>query len=442
MPVTPANLSCIIVKRPRLHACPRTGGRPLNRRGGKLIMARNPQLSDEMKRNRFFARTKRIQRCFALCIAAIVAPSVSHAGDSLVLATFGGHPITAADVITKAEQRHLLRLEPVTDAVLAGELLDDVIIDSLIWREAKRTSLAGEYAFWAQARRDLTAAAAAVYQREVHGQRLTLDSAQIEAFYRSHLGRYMVPHEQRFVRNITIYYPMEKIPKIYASKPDSLYAGWNPQAAIEALYARLADGEDFAALAEAHSEEPRTKSFGGAVGWVSKESLPDDEFGRMCLQIPLYQISKPFTSRIGWHIVQATGVRVPGPAPIDGFVLNDIKSRLFDSLGKQLANHIMDSLKNAATLVIFDKTLERPDSTFAPNTPLAVANGRDTVLAAEYLETVARLRARNKPLPSALGAKREVVEGIFPGLCMYRAMQTMGYIDKPEVVARRDEIIR
>jgi hypothetical protein len=389
-----------------------------------------------------FMRMLRIMRCFVPCIVAILTPAVSLADDGLVLATFGGHPITAADLIKKADDRNLIRLQPVTDAALAGELLDDVIIDSLIWREAKRISLAGEYGFWAQVRRDLTAAAAAVYQKEVLASRLALDSAQLEAYYRGHLARYMVPHEQRFVRNITIYYPLEKVPKIYAGQPDSLYQGWNPQAVIEALYARLADGEDFGILAEAHSEEPRTKGNRGSVGWVSKESLPDDEFGRMCLQIPLYQISKPFTSRIGWHIVQATGIRAPGPAPIDGFILNDIKSALFDSLGKQLANRIVDSLKRAATFVIFDKTLERPDSTFQPNTALAVINGRDTILAAEYLETVARLRARNKPVPSALGAKRELLEGMFPGLCMYRAMQTMGYIDRPEVAARRDEIVR
>jgi hypothetical protein len=379
-------------------------------------------------------------RC-TLGLAALISPAPGHADDNLVLATFDGHPITTADVVFKARQRNLLRPQPVTDAALAGELLDDVITDSLISREARRIDLSGDYEFWAQARRGLTTAATAIYQREVLAPRLIFDSAQIEAYYRGHIGRYMVPHTQRSVRNITIYFPNEKIPKIYAPYGDSIYGGWDPQAVIEALYARLADGEDFGDLAKAHSEQPHTKASGGDLGWVSKQSLQDDEFGRTCLRIPLHQISRPFKSKVGWHIVQVTGIREPGPAPIEGVVVQDIRASLNDSIGTQLANRMLDSLESAGTFVIFDGTLERPDSTWRPNTPLAVANGRDTILAAEYLEVIARLRARRKPIPSTLDEKRNLLNGMFPGLCMYNAMRGMGYLDWPEVRQRKDEII-
>jgi len=378
---------------------------------------------------------------FTLGLAVLITPMPGRADDSLVLATFGGHPITTADVIFKALQRNLLRPQPVTDPAVVAQLLDDVITDSLVFRESRKISLAGDYGFWAQTRHDLTNAASAIYQREVLAPKLIFDSAQIEAYYSSHIGRYMVPHTQRFVRHITIYFPKEKIPKTYAAQGDSVYQGWDPQAVIEALYARLADGEDFGDLARAHSEEPHSKGYGGELGWVSQQSLPEDEFGKTCLRIPAHQISKPFKSKVGWHIVQVTGIREPGPAPIEGVVLQDIRTSLSDSIGTQLAKRLLDSLESAGTFVLFDKTLERPDSTWRPNTPLAVANGQDTVVATEYMEITARLRARSKPVPSTLDEKRNLLQGMFPGLCMYAAMRNMGYLDRPEVVRRRDEII-
>ncbi len=376
----------------------------------------------------------------ALCATGPTVPC--RADDNPVLATFAGQSITAAEVITKAHQRSLLRHQPFSDTALIRELVDDVLIDSLISRMTPKIDLSTQYAFWADVRRGVTLAASQLFQNDVLGPKLQFDSSQIAAFYQGHLARYMVPHQQRFVRNITIYYPMEKVPKIYNATPDPLYEGWNPQAVIEALYARLADGEDFAMLAAAHSEEPRTKGAGGNIGWVSKESLPDDEFGKMCLEIPLYKISKPFTSRIGWHIVQATAIREPGPAPIDGAIMQDITTYMRDSAGAALGKQLVDSLTAAGTLQILDGTLGRADSTWKPNTALAIANGRDTIHAAEYLDNVSKLRARNKSIPRTLDEKRELVKSMFPGLCMYDAMRKLGYLTRPEVLAKRAAIVR
>lgn len=376
-----------------------------------------------------------------LILAAFMPVSLTRADDNTVLATIGGHPITAADVIPRARQRHLLSPQPHTDSTAVAQLVSDILFDSLVSREAAKISLVGDYSFWAQMRLGVTTAATAVYERDVLAPRLSFDTTQIRAYYQGHLGRYMVPHKQRLVRNITIYFPKLKIPRTYATQVDSMYLGWDPQAVADALYGRLADGEDFGELAKAHSEEPRTRPTGGALGWVSKESLPEDAFGRTCLQIPLYQISKPFRSDVGWHIVQVTAEREPGPAPIEGVVLRNINASLRDSVGAELAKRMVDSITTAGSLVVYDRTLERPDSTWQPNTPLALANGRDTILAAEYLDDIAGLKVRAKPIPSTLEEKRKVLQRVFPGLCMYKAMSDLGYLNRPEVLKRRNEII-
>lgn len=77
---------------------------------------------------------------------------------------------------------------------------------------------------------------------------------------------------------------------------------------IEALLARIRGGEDFAKVAREASDDPATRAQGGDMGWfqlnawgsaVAKTiaSLKDDE------------ISEPFPSEVGWHLIQRLGSR-------------------------------------------------------------------------------------------------------------------------------------
>lgn len=70
------------------------------------------------------------------------------------------------------------------------------------------------------------------------------------------------------------------------------------------LKVRSENNEDFAALARAHSEDSKTASAGGDLGWLSPGAL-GPEFDRALGELAAGQISAPFQTRSGWHIVQA-----------------------------------------------------------------------------------------------------------------------------------------
>lgn len=81
--------------------------------------------------------------------------------------------------------------------------------------------------------------------------------------------------------------------------------GEEPEAQLhlERLRQRIQNGEDFAAIAHAHSEDRASAANGGSLGWVGPgETVPEFE-GEMQELAP-QAISKPFKSRYGWHIVQ------------------------------------------------------------------------------------------------------------------------------------------
>jgi len=68
------------------------------------------------------------------------------------------------------------------------------------------------------------------------------------------------------------------------------------------VYQLLQDGGDFAELAKEYSEDPGSALNGGTLGW----STPDQfvpEFAEVMASTQIGQISEPFQSEFGWHIL-------------------------------------------------------------------------------------------------------------------------------------------
>lgn len=70
----------------------------------------------------------------------------------------------------------------------------------------------------------------------------------------------------------------------------------------------VAESADFINLAKQYSEDPGSAVKGGDIGWTSKgDTVP--QFEQNMLATPVGQISKPFRSPFGWHILQVMEVR-------------------------------------------------------------------------------------------------------------------------------------
>jgi len=72
---------------------------------------------------------------------------------------------------------------------------------------------------------------------------------------------------------------------------------------LEQLYQRIQGGEDFAALARAHSDDKASALKGGDLGWVNPGDLVP-KFEEVMNSLEIGQLSQPFRTQFGWHIVQ------------------------------------------------------------------------------------------------------------------------------------------
>ena len=67
-------------------------------------------------------------------------------------------------------------------------------------------------------------------------------------------------------------------------------------------------GEDFAAIAAVTSQDPSSAADGGDLGWTGPGSFVP-EFEKQLQSLGENEISKPFKTQYGWHIVQVLGRR-------------------------------------------------------------------------------------------------------------------------------------
>jgi peptidyl-prolyl cis-trans isomerase SurA len=77
---------------------------------------------------------------------------------------------------------------------------------------------------------------------------------------------------------------------------------------LEAIRERILAGEDFGALASVTSEDPGSATHGGDLGWTAPGSF-DPQFEEVLGGLEENEISEPFRTQFGWHIVQMLGKR-------------------------------------------------------------------------------------------------------------------------------------
>ncbi len=148
--------------------------------------------------------------------------------------------------------------------------------------------------------------------------------------------------EQRSVRHLLLSVPQDA----------DAAAAEGVLARIQTIRQRVLDGEAFAALAEAESQDPGSAGQGGSLGTI-EPGLMDPVFDQVAFALPVGELSDPVRTRFGYHLIEVTEIL---PATTKSF--DDVKEELRAEVSKQRAESLFydigERLANAA--------YESPDS--------------------------------------------------------------------------------
>lgn len=86
-------------------------------------------------------------------------------------------------------------------------------------------------------------------------------------------------------------------------QPDELFSDEQAREKLQQLRKQIIDGANFADLARAHSDDKGSAANGGKLKWMNEgETVP--RFNAMLNSLPINQLSEPFRSQFGWHIIE------------------------------------------------------------------------------------------------------------------------------------------
>jgi len=91
-------------------------------------------------------------------------------------------------------------------------------------------------------------------------------------------------------------------------KPNELDDDETVRQKLSKLRERILNGEDFAGIASTTSQDPGSAPDGGDLGWSGPGTFVP-EFDKAIADLKPNEISEPFKTRYGWHIVQLLGTR-------------------------------------------------------------------------------------------------------------------------------------
>jgi parvulin-like peptidyl-prolyl isomerase len=106
----------------------------------------------------------------------------------------------------------------------------------------------------------------------------------------------------------------------------------------------VTNGEDFGTVAMEVSEDVNSRQQGG-LGQVYKAG-PENEFTRTAFALPLGDVSEPFRTTAGWHIMTVETRYPASTMPFDSVKDRLMHDRLSQKRRETLQNHVKESMKS------------------------------------------------------------------------------------------------
>lgn len=140
--------------------------------------------------------------------------------------------------------------------------------------------------------------------------------------------------------------------------PSELMTPEQAQQKAQELYQRIVDKhEDFAKLAKENSKDDTTANAGGDMGWFAKDAW-GGIVARQLDQLKPEQVSRPFRTEAGWHIMELLGTRQADRT--DEIARNQARQAIGNRKAEQAYEDFLRQLKSSAYIKILVPELRAP----------------------------------------------------------------------------------
>ena len=276
-----------------------------------------------------------VKMTVAALLVLFVSAGAASAADE-VLARIGKRVVTQKDI------EYLIALYPENEqALLKGSaeylevLLKNMVTVIVVSDIAKKKSFDKKGDIGKQVEMIVNEYLARAYvEQEILGG-VTVSDEEVEKFYKGNQSAFESPEQLR-VRHILISV------KPGASDEEKNAARKKTTDILE----RVKKGEDFAKLAEEHSEDPGSRQKGGDLGYIARNTtMPELEQAAFALEVG--RVSGPVETAFGFHLIKVEGKKKASIAPFDQVKEEVRRKTLQEAKQKKVSSFIDQAFKDA-----------------------------------------------------------------------------------------------
>lgn len=178
--------------------------------------------------------------------------------------------------------------------------------------------------------------------------RVSVTDAEVAQYYERNKASFDVPETAFHLAQIAVT-PVADA-ETRNLKNDDAKTAQAAERKIRALFAQLQHGEDFAKVAQEYSEDPRTASMGGDMGFITVSSVSANPILRQVVPtLQVGQYSPIFRAQDGFHIMKLLGKEEKGLHPLtDPEVQSSIRQALMNIKEQLLKQAYIEDLRNKA----------------------------------------------------------------------------------------------
>ncbi len=182
--------------------------------------------------------------------------------------------------------------------------------------------------------------------------RINITDADITSFYNANRGGFNLPEPQVHMAQIVV--TNHPDPNVHNLKGQKSKDDEEAKRNIEAIEARLRQGEDFAMVAQNYSEDPQTTPNGGDLGFLPESSLnqTSPELRKLVLSLQPGQLSPVIHTQDGYRILRMISKEPAGQRDLgDPHVQQSIRETLIGRKDQLLKTAYYERARNEAKVV-------------------------------------------------------------------------------------------
>jgi peptidyl-prolyl cis-trans isomerase SurA len=177
---------------------------------------------------------------------------------------------------------------------------------------------------------------------------IKVSDADIAAYYERNQANFNVPETAYHLAQIEVT-PVAD-PEVRNLKNDDAKTPAAAERKIQALYARLRAGDDFATVAQEYSEDPRTATGGGDMGFIPASALDSTpQIKQAVTSLQVNQFTGIIRTSSGYHIIKLLGKEPAAKHTLSELrVQNAIRQTLRNEREQLLKAAYIETLRNRA----------------------------------------------------------------------------------------------